>query len=108
MVIGEKRKEKSRGGERESKPPLYLHSPMVPSCWAAFKFVQGQSSTRYNPPASPVQHQQHSGRNILPPHLNTKYHQCGTVEPILLSNLSPPPLLSALQMQHENTTWVVV
>lgn len=61
---------------------------LVPSCWAAFKFVQGQSGAGYNPPASPVQHQQHSGRNILPPHLNTKHHQCGTVEPILLFFLS--------------------
>lgn len=62
-------KEEKKGGvkRRQTKPPLYLHSPMVPSCWAAFKFVQGQSGTRYNPPASPVQHQQHSGRNILPP-----------------------------------------
>lgn len=61
---------------------------LVPGCWAAFKFVQGQSDAGYNPPASPVQHQQHSGRNILPPHLNTKHHQCGTVEPILLFFLS--------------------
>lgn len=68
---------------------LYRLAPKAPACWAAFIFVQGQSGTRYNPPASPVQHQRHCGRNILrpppaPPHLNTKYHQCGTAEPILL------------------------
>lgn len=83
---------------------------MVTSCWAAFKFVQGQSGTRYNPPASPVQHQQHSGRNILPPHLNTKYHQCGTVEAILLSSLSPlpPPLLWITNAPQESDVGGVV
>lgn len=63
IKVGKEKKKRVR----QTKPPLDLHSPLVPSCWAAFKFVQGQSGTRYNPPASPVQHQQHSGRNILPP-----------------------------------------
>lgn len=49
--------------------------PMATGCWAAFKFVQGQSGTRYNPPARPVQLQRRSGRNILPtpPHHRPKH-----------------------------------
>lgn len=103
-VLLKEGKEKTEWSERETKPLLYVHSPMVTSCLAAFKFVQGQSGTRYNPPASPVQHQRHSGRNILPPHLNTKYHQCGTVKPILLSSLSlsPPPLLRIANAPQES------
>lgn len=45
--------------------PTYF-PPMATGCWAALKFVQGQSGTRYNPPARPVQLQLRSGRNILP------------------------------------------
>lgn len=69
--------------------------PEAPACRPAVTFVRGQSGARYNPPASPVQHQRHSGRNILRPlqlHLNTKYHQCGTVAVCSLSlRPSPPP-----------------
>lgn len=99
---------------------MYRLAPEAPACWAAFIFVQGQSGTRYNPPASPVQHQRHCGRNILRhplgPLPSTLKHKIPSVRnsrthsPLrsLLLRLLLYLLLSGLQMHHRKATWVVV
>lgn len=111
----ERRETGGQGGMRTTYL-LPTFFPMVPGSWAAFKFVQEQSGTRYNPPARPVQLQRPSGRNILPPqpppprtppHLNTKQHQCRTHSPF---HAPPHPRLSSglRRRPEEKQTWAVL